>query len=482
MNRHVPLFPVDSAVLGVVGSEFNPSVTPPNCFAQGLLKADGTLDPSVPSQVVKFSNLDSPQLKVVALHGRISRYGVMSSKVNPAVALSATFNGGHVSNAVFGTIEPVTTKDKTICAWPGIHATFGMFPEAQLLHQPEQEQARWRCTEVVIGNTRWSPSYIWGSEPATATVSRSTFFRYNFTTNETFVEFIATDNDPFRGLSGRFGGPGDYHEVVAPSVHRITITPDRGTISMHVAGSVITPSIKEVKQAEEMFMECDALLQSKFGVIEWLEDHCVEPARDVNAVFKWMNGFQSSIMPIPRGHHALMPGMTRKVWERLMYIDPSGLSASAAASNCVIQPCKCNPMRRDPECKDMGCLFQHSPSMRMLEQPAHKQQMHDRFIREEMEAKAAKAAKAYAMNPMQKNLDSRARKALKKAQKEEDRIQRVTDAAASVAAASVASPAVSEPKPAPASAASASVKSTIAKPDSSKKGGKTRKRRRLCKH
>lgn len=475
MNRHVPLFPVDSAVLGVVGSEFNPSVTPPDCFAQGLLKADGTLDPSVPSQVVKFSNLDSPQLKVVALHGRISRYGVMSSKVNPAVALSATFNGGHVSNAVFGTIEPVTKKDKTICAWPGIHATFGMSthgqstryaPPSRLLHQPEQEQARWRCTEVVIGNTRWSPSYIWGSEPATATVSRSTFFRYDCRTEETFVEFIATDNDPCRGRGGgggRFGDISDIPECVPPSVHRITITPDRGTISVNVNRSKIMPSVKEVKEAEEMFMECDALLQSKFGVIEWLEDHCVEPARDVNAVFKWMNGFQSAIMPIPRGHHALMPGMTRKVWERLMYIDPRGLSASAAASNCVIQPCKCNPMRRDPECNNMGCLFQHSPSMRMLEQPAHKQQMHDRFIREKMEAKAAKA---YAMNPMQKNLDARALQGLKKALKDEERIKKrereQTDAAAS--------PDVSELNPA----------STIKK---QKKGGsKTRKCRRLWKH
>jgi hypothetical protein len=466
MNRHVPLFPVDSAVLGVVGSEFNPSVTPPDCFAQGLLKADGTLDPSVPSQVVKFSNLGSPQLKVVALHGRISRYGVMSSKVNPAVALSATFNGGHVSNAVFGTIEPVTKKDKTICAWPGIHATFGMFPEAQLLHQPEQEHARWRCTEVVIGDTHWSPSCIGRSEPTTATMTSSTFFRHNFTTNETFVEFIATDNDPCRGRGGgggRFGDICDIPGYVAPSVHRITITPDRGTISVNVNRSKIMPSVKEVKEAEEMFMECGALLQSKFGVIEWLEDHCVEPARDVNAVFKWMNGFQSAIIPIPRGHHALMPGMTRKVWERLMYIDPSGLSASAAASNRVIQPCECNPMRRDPECNDMGCLFKHSPSMRMLEQPAHQRQMHDRIIREEMEAKAAKE---YAMNPMKKNLDSRALQGLKKALKDEERIKKrereQTDAAAS--------PDVSELNPA----------STIKK---QKKGGsKTRKCRRLWKH
>ena len=79
-------------------------------------------------------------------------------------------------------------------------------------------------------------------------------------------------------------------------------------------------------------------------------------------------------------------------------------------------------------------------------------------------------------------MDARARKAFNKAQKAEDRMNRKTDAAASVAAASITSPAVSEPKPAPDSAASASVKSTIAKPDSSKKGGKTRKRRRLWKH
>lgn len=464
MNRHVPLFPVYSAVLGVVGSEFNPSVAPPDCFAQGLLKADGTLDPSVPSQVVKFSNLGSPQLKVVALHGRFSRSGVMSSEVHPAVALSATFNGGHVSNAVFGTIEPVNKDYKTIRARLGIHATFGMFSEAQLLHQPKQKQARW-CTEVVIGDTYWSPRSI-GSNPTTATRTSSTFFRHNCTTNETFVEFIATENVPFRGLIGRFGDPCDYHEP--PSVHRITITPDRGTISVNVNRSKFMPSVKEVKKAEEMFMECDALLRSKFGVIEWLEDHCVEPARDVNSVFKWMNGFQSAIMQ--RGQQALMPGMTRKVWERLMYIDPSGLSASAAASNRVIKPCGCNPMRRDPECNDMGCLFQHLPSMRMLEQPAHKQQMHDRFIRE-MEAK----------DPMRKILNARARKAAQQAEKAEKR-ERKTDAAASVAAASIASPAVSEPKPAPDSAASASVKSTIAKPDSSKKGGKTRKRRRLWKH
>ena len=456
-------FPVDLAVLGkVVGPELNPSVHPPDCFAQGLVKADGTLEPSVPSTVVKFEGLCSAQLKVIALHGKFSRVGVMSSKVHPAVALSATFNEGRVSNAVFGTIEPVTMADKNIPALAGIHATFGMFPESQLLHQPIQ--AHCRCTEVVIGHTHWSPRCMGGGKPTTATVVSPTFFRHDFTTNETFVQFMATANAPFR-VCGRFGSMDDAC-VFVPPIYRITITPTHGPIIMNVNGSDVTPSSEELKQAAERFMECHALLQSKIGVIKWLEDHSVAPAREVNAVFNWMNGFRSAIMPRPSIFGpALMPGMRGTVWKRLMQIDPNGLSAAAAASNRVIQPCECTPTRKNPMCNNRFCPFKHSGLI--LLQPLHKQPASSRFeTRAQIEAKKA--------NP-------RGHKAAKKAEKAEQRELFKTAAAASAAAASVASPAVSQPKPAPASASasvsSASVKSTVTKPDKNKGGSTTRKRR-----
>ena len=462
MSR-LPLFPVDSEVLGkVVAPVFFPSVNPPDCFAQGLLKADGTLDPSVPSTVVKFINLGSPQFRVFALHGKFSRHGVMSSEVHPAVLLWATFNGEHISDARFGTIEPINKANKYAHIPLEIHATFGMSTHGQsrrythpsrLLHQPDQ--ARWRCTEVVISDPTFS----------------SPFFRYDCTTEETFVEFIAIDANadaPFGGPGG--GGGGRFDEYVPPS-HRITITPDRGTISMNVSGSKIMPSVNEVKQAEEMFMKCDALLQSKFGVIEWLEDHRVErreqPEPPVNAVFNWMNGFRSAIIPRPSIFGpALMPGMTGILWKKLMQIDPTGLSAHAAASNRVIQPCECTPTRKNPMCNNRFCPFKHSGLI--LLQPLHKQQVSDRFeTRAQIEAKKA--------NP-------RGHKAAKKAEKAEQRELFKTSAAASAAAASVPSPAVSQPKPASASASepvsSASVKSTVTKPDSKNKGGsRTRKRR-----
>ena len=466
-------FPVDSVVLGkVVSFILHPSDHPPDCFAQGLLKADGTLDPSVPSQVVKFVGLGSAQLKVIALHGNFSRGGVMSSPVHPAVALSATFNEGRVSNAVFGTIKPVNNDNKYIRALAGIHATFGLFPEAQLLHQPKQ--ARWGCTEVVIGRTGWSTG--WGGSK-TASVEplfheSSRFFRHDFTTNETYVEFMATANVPHRCPSGRFGSTDEFDPGVSSSFYKTTITPD-GTISVnHVFGPVVKPSETELNQAEKMFRECHALLQSNIGVIKWLEDHHVQPAHEVKAVFNWMNGFQSAIMPRPSIFGpALMPGMIGTVWKRLMQIDPNGLSAAAAASNRVIQPCACTPTRKNPMCNNRFCPFKHSGLI--LAQSAHKQPVSSRF-----ETRAQIEAKKASFNP-------RGLQALKKSLKDDARIERRererTAAAASAAAASLASPPVSEPKPASASASapvsSASVKSTVTKPDSKKKGGKTRKRR-----
>ena len=422
MSRHVPLFPVDSEVLGkVVAPVFFPSVNPPDCFAQGLLKADGTLDPSVPSTVVKFINLGSPQFRVFALHGKFSRHGVMSSEVHPAVLLWATFNGEHISDARFGTIEPINKANKYAHIPLEIHATFGMSTHGQsrrythpsrLLHQPEQ--ARWRCTEVVISDPTFS----------------SPFFRYDCTTEETFVEFIAIDANadaPFGGPGG--GGGGRFDEYVPPS-HRITITPDRGTISMNVTGSKIMPSVNEVKQAEEMFMKCDALLQSKFGVIEWLEDHRVErreqPEHPVNAVFKWMNEFQSAMLiPIP----------SIKDWERYFH----------------------------------------------LEQSARKQLVYNRFnkIREETEAKA-------------KKMDSRARKGFKKSLKAEEHSSAVSDPKPASAFASAASASVkatitkpdthsshmelSSPGSHP-SLQEQAIIARFARLSLCKKGGKTRKRR-----
>jgi hypothetical protein len=259
--------------------------------------------------------------------------------------------------------------------------------------------------------------------------------------------------------------------VFVPPIYRITITPTNGPIIMNVNRSDVTPSSEELKQAAERFMECHALLQSKIGVIKWLTDHHAEPAREVNAVFNWMNGFRSAIIPRPSIFGpALMPGMTGILWKKLMQIDPNGLSAAAAASNRVIQPCECTPTRKNPMCNNRFCPFKHSGLI--LAQLAHKQQVSDRFeTRAQIEAKKA--------NP-------RGHKAAEKAKKAEQRELFKTSAAASAAAASAPSPAVSQPKPASASASasasapvsSASVKSTVTKPDSKNKGGsRTRKRR-----
>jgi hypothetical protein len=363
-------FPIDWAVLGdVVGSLVNPSY-PPDCYAQGLVK-DDTLDPSVPSQVVKFE-VRSAQLKVFALHGKFSASaGVMSSKVHPAIALSATFDDeGRVSKAVFGSIEPITETNVTIHALAGIHATFEMLPEKKA-----------RCTKVHITDTYWAP-WLFGGTHVTNLLDAKEYFCRDFISDETFVQVIK----PPKVIKDRV--------VVEGCTTQLFLMPN-GTTHIKINGRG-QPSGEDVARAEQMLMECNALLQSKIGVIKWLEDHRVErheqPEPPVNAVFNWMHGFQSAmLMQMPRPSifgHALMPGMSRSVLERLMYIDPSGgLSASAGASNRGIQPCKCNPMRRDPECNNRFCPFKHSGLI--LVQPNNKRPLSERFEALTKEANAA---------------------------------------------------------------------------------------------
>lgn len=449
-------FPVDSKVLGknVVGPIFNPSSHPANCFAQGVVKKDGTLHPSVTSRVIKFEGLDSgagSPLSIFGLQGQISASaGVMSSKSSPATALAATFTSdGHVSRAVFGTIEPVTQHNIRIHSVTGIHASFG----------PDSASAKWRCTKVVIGNTFWAPwvgcTKVTDVVDSSKRIKEEPFFCHDFTTDETYVQIEKFDE--------RISINQWVDETVPGYIYKITLRPD-GTIDSRNISGTGTPSVVAVARAETMLRECNALLQSKMDAIKWLEDARVErhenPERQVEYVFFWMHKFQESLqMPTQRPHifgNSLMPGMSALTLKKLMH--------NPANARAGIYPCKCTPMNRDPMCNNDLCRFKYSRLL--LTQANDKKPVLDRFEAAAQAAQAAAQAAAKAAAAAKAKKEMKQQKALEAEAAARSRSSR--SSAASVAAAR--SPAVSKfKKPDFAASVAASSKSTVKKTNSSKK-------------
>jgi hypothetical protein len=380
-------FQVDEHVLGIVGPIFNPSVTPPDVFAQGLLTQSLNLDPSVPSQVVKLQSSDA-ELSAFALHGNIShRSGVMSSPNHPATALSVTFSSdGRVSNAVFGTIKPVTADHQQIHATHGFHASFGTIPAKQA-QKVVVEKERWGCTKVVIGDTRWSP---WISctkvtdVEADAIRNEQPFFCHDFVSDEIFLQ-LTKHTIPI--------GHGFEHLYDEGYGCKLILRPDGEITQRRVSGSG-NPSVDAVERGKQILLKCNALLQSKMTTIQWLEQQRLARPQ-VNDVFGWMNGFIASH---PRqslffGARQMTPSMQTSIWSQLL-INPM----AHVKSNKAVNPCKCTPMQHDPACINEFCKFKlaHAhPSI--LSQDVAKQAVSQRLdaTRNEMErAKAAKAAKA----------------------------------------------------------------------------------------
>lgn len=265
-------------------SHIQPIGHSPDVFAQGLLTQSLQLDPSVPSQVVKLQSIAAGELSVFALHGNIAHVGVMSSPNHPATALTATFlPDGHVSNAVFGTIESVTARHQSIHATRGFHASFGMIPARNMRNQPDQAE-RWGCTKVVIGDTRWTP---WISCTKVTNVehvamsNEQPYFCHDFATDESFVQFKkhteVVQIDGFRD------------NVVNGYVCKLVLRP-HGKITQHFVSGSGTLSSAAVGRCEQLLLECNALLQPKMTTIQWLEQHIL-PRPHVNDVFGWMNGF-----------------------------------------------------------------------------------------------------------------------------------------------------------------------------------------------
>lgn len=381
-------FPVDSEVLGLIGPIFG-AFRCQDCFAQGIVKKDGTLDPSVTSLVVKFKDiaLDSDKpLDVFSLQGRVSASaGVMSSKSSPATALAATFTSdGHVSSAVFGTIEPVTHTHKSIHALAGIHASFG----------PASASASaktWRCTKVEIMDTRWTPQ-LFKYTTREDRANDEPFFCHDFTTGETYVKFQKKITKHW-----------DSEKGYVHYVHRMTLMPDGMIVTHNTTG--VMPSDVVVAQAEKMLRECNALLQSKIELIKWLEVARVErhKQRDkqVNAVFSWMHEFHKRQIQIPilmqrssilrarslipdilAAGHSRSPAMSRFLLERAIY-DPVNLYDPSNPMSRFIQPCKCTPMHHDPACKSDSCIFKNSSLL--LTQEKYRQPIISRISRVERE-------------------------------------------------------------------------------------------------
>ena len=551
-------FPVDSTFLSdVVGPIFNPSLDPPDCFALGLLTELG-LEPSVPSQVIKFEGLHphAGDLMVFGLHGMISPVGVMSTAQHPATALSATFSSdGRVSKAVFGTIEPVT-KARQIHALAGIHASFGTIPlkkarqlsemdsnqagkeihqkieksvksnamitklqgiidyfnedpnetefdvniegikhrfkrseipayeseivdlqqhvlsdenieqaKAQLqqmLHQPEQP-ARWGCTQVVIGDTYWTP-WLGCTRLAQSQTSDLPYFCHDFTTDETFVQIVTPaifrDKNPWE------------HEIIKEGcTYRMILKPN-GEIVSKIKGSNM-PSDDAIKRAEKMLRECNAVLQSKMEAIQWLEVRHVErheqPERQVNNVFSWIYGFPGSMqMPKPNmiGAHALMPAMSQLVIKRMMPVVPTG-SFQAMSSNKLFNPCECTPTRRNPECMHPLCKYKLFVRKQIEHRKLLAAKIADRIAAKSESAKPRVSAKSASAKPVSAKPVSAKPVSAKSAS--------AKSASAKSASAKSASAKPVSAKPASAKPKSASVKSSINK--QVKKGGSNKTHR-----
>lgn len=382
-------FVVDNDVLGsVVGPIFNPSVTTPDVFAQGLLTQSLNLDPSVPSQVVKLQSSDA-ELSAFALHGNIShRSGVMSSPNHPATALSVTFSSdGRVSNAVFGTIKTVTADHQQIHATHGFHASFGIIPARKMRNQPDQpDQAeRWGCTKVVIGDTRWTP---WISctkvtdVEADAMRNEQPFFCHDFVTDERFVQFTKHTIPIGTGFQNL------YDEGY---VCKLILRPDGEIRQLRVSGSG-NPSSAAVERGKQILLECNAVLKSKMTTIQWLEHHRLAP--QVNDVFGWMNGFiashqRQSMQSLFFGARPMTPSMQTSIWSQLL-----SNPMAHVKSNKAVNPCKCTPMKHDPACINEFCKFKlaHAhPSI--LSQDGLKQMVLQR-LDEKARARAAAAAAA----------------------------------------------------------------------------------------
>lgn len=383
-------FPVDSNLLGgVVGPIFNPSQHPPNCFTQGIVKKDGTLDPSVPSQVVKFEQARDAdaEFSVFALHGNFSAVsGVMSSHAHPATALSATVSSeGHISKAVFGTIEPVTKSNIRIHALAGIHATFGMLSK--------KEPARWGCTKVHIADTYWLPwigcmkvsDILNDSLSPTPDASESRpFFCCDFENDQTFVQFRTYSREIFSG--DRFST-----NMTFGCTTQIVLMPN-GTITQRnvQGGGSGQPSVEAVARGKKMLLECNQLLQSKMAAIQWLE-HCTV---DRQTIFACMDGFQRAMQPRPGPSIfgvGLMPAMRQTVFERLLH-DPSPVSRPSVISRFV-KPCKCTPTHKDPLCANPFCRFKlPSSTPSILAQLVNREPVLARFETAAAEANAKAAA------------------------------------------------------------------------------------------
>ena len=563
-------FHVDSTFLSeVVGPIFSPSLDPPDCFALGLLTEHG-LEPSVPSQVIKFEGLHhhAGDLMVFGLHGMISSVGVMSTAQHPATALSATFSSdGRVSKAVFGTIEPVTKDRQRIHALAGIHASFGTIPLKkarqlsvmdsnqagkeihqkieksvkanamirklqgiieyfneepteqefegniegkkrtfkrgdisdynseigdlqqhvlsdenieqakeqlqQMLHQPEQP-ARWGCTQVVIGDTFWTP---WlGCTRVTDILAQSQaldlpYFCHDFTTDETFVQIV---KPTIINAKNQW-----EDEIIDGYTYRMFLKPNGELVHKTIKGSGM-PSDDAIERAKKMLRECDALLQSKMESIQWLEVHRVErheqPERQVNNVFSWIYGFPGSMqMPKPNmiGAHALMPAMSQLVIKRMMPFVSTG-SLQAISSNKLFDPCVCTPTRRNPECMNPLCKYK----LFVRKQIEHRKLIAAR-IAARIAAKSASAKPRVSAKSASAKLVSAKPASAKPASAKPASAKPVSAKPASVKPVS-AKPVSAKPVSAkPASVKSASVKSSIKK--QGKKGGSNKTHRSISK-